>query len=85
MWTFRHGTNRDKVRKNVTQRIPNETFDTKASTKRRKNLTMMEIEIVGEVRGENIEYIYDLIDYYGEKEKVTSMVCTIAYAAFIIA
>lgn len=49
MWTFRHGTNRDKVRKNVTQRIPNETFDTKASTKRRKNLTMMEIEIVGEV------------------------------------
>lgn len=45
----------------------------------------MKIKVVGEARGENVEYIYNLVDYYDDKEKVTSMARTTAYTASIIA
>ena len=50
-----------------------------------KDLTIMKIKVVGEARGENVEYIYNLVDYYDDKEKVTSMARTTAYTASIIA
>jgi len=50
-----------------------------------KDLTVMKIKIVGKTGGENVEYVYDLIDYYDEKERVTSMARTTAYTASIIA
>ena len=49
-----------------------------------KDLTVMRIKIVGEERGRSVEYIYNLIDYYDEKEKITSMARTTAYTASII-
>jgi len=50
-----------------------------------KDLTVMKIKIVGKTGGENVEYVYDLIDYYDEKERVTSMARTTAYTASIMA
>ncbi|MHA1581700.1 MAG: saccharopine dehydrogenase family protein [Candidatus Baldrarchaeia archaeon] len=57
----------------------------KLQLREEKDFTIMKIKVVGEARGENVEYIYDLIDYYDEKEKVTSMARTTAYTASIMA
>jgi len=57
----------------------------KLQLREEKDLTVMKIKIVGKTGGENVEYIYDLIDYYDEKEKITSMARTTAYTASIIA
>ncbi len=70
-------------------KIPPREFLTKLLTPRlqlgeEKDLTVMRIKIVGEERGRSVEYIYNLIDYYDEKEKITSMARTTSYIASIV-
>lgn len=50
-----------------------------------KDLTVMRVDCVGEKNGEMIEYTFGLLDYYDEKQNVTSMVRTTAFTSTAVA
>jgi saccharopine dehydrogenase-like NADP-dependent oxidoreductase len=50
-----------------------------------RDIVVLKVEVSGTKKGRKTRYVYDLLDYFDEKRKITAMARTTAYPASIIA
>jgi lysine 6-dehydrogenase len=49
-----------------------------------QDVTLLKVNVRGEKKGHNTAYTYDMVDFYDDKKKITSMAKTTSYTAAIV-